>query len=220
MKYLPKEGIIRVADLCCGKSYLSFAVYYYLTRVLNREVSMDCMDLKESVMKYCAEIAGLCGFEGMNFAFGDVTKYEPANKPHLVISLHACDIATDIVLDRGIALSADVILSTPCCHRDLSRKLQCPDLDFIADHSILKSKFCDAATDALRILRLEACGYNCTAIELIDPDDTPKNVLIRAIRRKTVDYGGAIARNAEDKYKNAYLYLTGKEAPELPVAVK
>ena len=220
VKYLPKEGAVRVADLCCGKSYLSFAVYHYLTVVLEREVHMTCMDLKESVMDYCREVSVKCGFSGMSFEAGDVSRYFPDEKPHLVISLHACDIATDIVLDRGIALSADVILSTPCCHRDLSRKLQCPDLDFIADHSILKSKFCDAATDALRILRLEACGYNCTAIELIDPDDTPKNVLIRAIRRKTVDYGGAIARNAEDKYKNAYLYLTGKEAPELPVAVK
>ena len=220
VKYLPSKGVIRVADLCCGKSYLSFAVYHYLTVCLERQVCMTCMDLKESVMEYCRDVALKCNFDGMQFEAGDVSLYSPSEKPHLVVSLHACDIATDIVLDRGITLSADVILSTPCCHRDLSRKLQCSELDFIASHSILKSKFCDAATDALRILRLEACGYNCTAIELIDPDDTPKNVLIRAIRRKGIDYGGAAAHSAETKYKNAYFYLTGKEAPELPVAVK
>ena len=217
VKYLPKDGELRVADLCCGKSYLSFAVYHYLTVCLDRKVIMMCMDLKESVMEYCADVALKCGFEGMNFKAGDVSLYAPQDKPHLVVSLHACDVATDIVLDRGIALSADVILSTPCCHRDLSRKLDCPELGFIAAHSILKSKFCDAATDALRILRLEACGYNCTAIELIDPEDTPKNVLIRAIKRKNIDYGGTASRTAAQKYRNAYLYLTGKEAPELPV---
>ncbi len=217
IKYLPKNGEIRVADLCCGKSYLSFAVYHYLTVTLGRQVSMHCMDLKQSVMDYCTEVAKKCGFSGMTFEAGDVSLYKPCENPNLVISLHACDIATDIVLDQGIKLCADVILSTPCCHRDLSRRLDCPDLDFISKHSILKSKLCDAATDALRILRLEACGYNCTAIELIDPDDTPKNVLIRAIKRKTVEYGGAIMKNAAEKYKNAHLYLTGKEAPELPV---
>ncbi len=220
VKYLPREGEIRVADLCCGKSYLSFAVYHYLTNDLSRDVSMYCMDLKESVMDYCAEVAEKCGFKGMSFASGDVNEYFPENKPHLVVSLHACDIATDIVLDKGISLSADVILSTPCCHRDLSRRLDCPELDFISKHSILKSKFCDAATDALRILRLEACGYNCTAIELIDPDDTPKNVLIRAIKKKSIDYGGAASNAAAEKYKNAHLYLTGKEAPALPVMAK
>ena len=211
MKYLPKEGIIRVADLCCGKSYLSFAVYYYLNRVLKREVSMDCMDLKESVMKYCSEIADLCGFEGMNFAFGDVTKYEPAEKPHLVISLHACDIATDIVLERACSLGAEAILSTPCCHRQLSRDLDCEPLKFVSANSILKSKLCDALTDALRVLRLEAEGYVADAVELIDPDDTPKNVLIRAHKNKKLSYG----QRKADEYKSAYKYLTGKDAPLL-----
>ncbi len=220
VKYLPKEGEVRVADLCCGKSYLSFAVYYYLTVCLDRKVSMFCIDIKASVMEYCADAADKCGFDGMRFEAGDVNGYKPEKKPHLVVSLHACDVATDIVLDKGMSLSADVILSTPCCHRDLSRRLDCTELEFISRHSILKSKFCDAATDALRILRLEACGYSCTAIELIDPDDTPKNVLIRAIKKKTVDYGNSASRAAAEKYKNAHLYLTGKEAPELPVILK
>ena len=217
IKYLPKNGEIRVADLCCGKSYLSFAVYYYLNIVLSREVSMMCIDLKESVMDYCRGVAEKCGFDNMIFQAGDINKYSPELAPHLVVSLHACDIATDIVLDKSASLGADVILSTPCCHRDLSRKLDCPDLDFIAKHSILKSKMCDAATDALRILRLEAMGYNCTAMELIDPDDTPKNVLIRALKKKNLDYKGAASKEAFEKYKAAYYFLCAKEAPDLPV---
>ena len=177
------------------------------------------MDLKESVMEYCRGVAEKCGFSGMMFEAGDINLYAPNEAPHLVVSLHACDIATDIVLDKSIKLGADVILSTPCCHRDLSRKLDCRELDFIAKHSILKSKMCDAATDALRILRLEACGYNCTAIELIDPDDTPKNVLIRAIKRKNIDYKGTSCADSYEKYKSAYKFLCSKEAPELPVNV-
>ncbi len=208
MKYIPKDGTIYVADLCCGKSYLSFAVYYYLTKVLSREVFMDCMDLKESVMNYCSEIAQKCGFDGMHFSAGDVTGYEPANKPHLVVSLHACDVATDIVLERACTLGADVILSTPCCHRQLSRELDCEPLKFVSSNSVLKSKMCDALTDALRVLRLEAEGYKAEAVELIDPDDTPKNVLIRAHKNKNLSYG---RNNKIDEYKTAYKFLTGKE---------
>ncbi len=217
MKYLPESGEVRVADLCCGKSYLSFAVYYYLNVCLGRKVSMLCMDLKESVMDYCRDVAAKCAFDGMTFMAGDINLFETEEAPHLVVSLHACDIATDIVLDKSISLGADVILSTPCCHRDLSRKLDCAELDFVSRHSILKSKMCDALTDSLRILRLEACGYNCTAIELIDPDDTPKNVLIRAIKRKTIDYKETACLASHERYKAAYKFLCSEEAPELPV---
>ncbi len=212
MKYIPKNGTIYVADLCCGKSYLSFAVYYYLTKVLSREVSMDCMDLKESVMNYCSQIAQKCGFVGMHFSAGDVTKYEPEHNPHMVISLHACDIATDIVLERACTLGADVILSTPCCHRQLSRELDCEPLKFVSSNSVLKSKMCDALTDALRVLRLEAEGYKADAVELIDPEDTPKNVLIRAHRNRNLSYG---RQNKIDEYKTAYKFLTGKDTVSL-----
>lgn len=211
IKYLPRDGELRVADLCCGKSYLSFAVYYYLEKILSRSVAMDCMDLKVSVMEYCADIASLCHFNGMRFSSGDVTKYEPKEKPHLVISLHACDVATDIVLERACALGAEVILSTPCCHRQLSRDLDCESLSFATHSSILKSKMCDAFTDSLRVLRLEAEGYIADAVELIDPEDTPKNVLIRAHKNRNLTYGSKKA----DEYKNAYKFLTGKEAPSL-----
>lgn len=212
---LPQTGLLHVADLCCGKSYLSFAVYHYLTHIQKRDVVMDCVDLKESVMQDCAQIAAQCDFTGMHFRAGDVSKFQTDTSIDLLISLHACDTATDLVLDRGIVLGAKVILATPCCHRQLSRELNCSSLSFIARHSVLKYKFCDAATDALRILRLEACGYVCDALEFTDPEDTPKNVLIRAIRRSSItNYKGA----KEERYREAYFYLTGREATALPAA--
>lgn len=210
---LPSEGDIVVADLCCGKSYLSFAVYHYLSDVLHRRVVMDCIDLKESVMSFCSDIASKCGFNGMHFTAGNIDEYKPVQRPHLVISLHACDTATDIVLEKAVALGADMIFSTPCCHRQLSRELDCGELSFVSS-SILKSKMCDALTDSLRVLRLEASGYKADAVELIDPEDTPKNVLIRAFRRKEPVYGKAAAAKAE-KYKNAYRFLCSKEPPKL-----
>lgn len=208
LKELPVAGTLNVADLCCGKSYLSFAVYHYLVNVLKRDVEMDCMDLKESVMLDCARIASLCGFAKMHFQAGDVSKYTTDKPIHLLISLHACDTATDLVLERGITLGAKAILATPCCHRQLSRELDCPPLSFISRHPVLKYKLCDAATDALRILHLEACGYTCDALEFTDPEDTPKNVLIRAVRRGGVDYKKAAGNDAQARYQEALRYLT------------
>lgn len=214
LKELPTVGTLHIADLCCGKSYLSFAVYHYLVHILKRDVVMDCMDLKESVMRDCARIASLCGFAEMHFQAGDVSKYTTDKPVHLLISLHACDTATDLVLDRGIVLGAQAILATPCCHRQLSRELNCPSLSFISRHPVLKYKFCDAATDALRILRLEAHGYTCDALEFTDPEDTPKNVLIRAVRRGGVDYKKAVGNDAQARYQEALRYLTGMKTED------
>jgi hypothetical protein len=210
VKYLPKEGVIRCADLCCGKSYLSFAAYHYLSNILGREIDMTCIDLKESVIDYCAQSAKSLRFDGMHFICDNIANYNPSKPPHLVISLHACDTATDIVLDCASSNRAKVILSTPCCHHELFRKMNCPTLGFIEERSILKQKFCDAATDSMRLLRLEAMGYRTDAIELIDPEETPKNVLLRGIL--TGDYNEKKA----DEYRAAYKFLTGTAPKELP----
>lgn len=181
---LPGEGELTVCDLCCGKSYLTFAVYYYLTQMKGRAVRMYGVDRKADVMDYCARVAKDLGFAGMSFYAMNIEDFAPENEPQLVISLHACDIATDIVLANAVRLGAEVILSTPCCHHEMMRQLDCPTLSFLEEHSILKQKFCDAATDALRAKRLEAEGYAVHVMELIDPEETPKNALIKAIRRK------------------------------------
>ena len=211
LKYLPADGTIRVADLCSGKSYLSFAVYHCLTVLWHREVEMTCVDLKESVMRECAEIAASVGFIGMTFLARNIDEYNPAEHPHLVVSLHACDTATDIVLRYAATHGADVILSTPCCHRALSREIDCAPLSFITSYGILNDKLCTAATDGLRLQYLRAEGYRTDAIELIDPGDTPKNVLLRAIRQKSFRPDSPEAERARAAYRDAYRFLTGKE---------
>jgi hypothetical protein len=129
----------------------------------------------------------------------------------MVISLHACDIATDIVLDFAAKHGAKVILSTPCCHHEMKNNLCCEPLDFIAKRPVLKQKLCDAATDALRLLKLEAEGYRVDATEFIDPEDTPKNVMLRAHRKKHFPKSEKLAKTEE--YRAIYRFLYGKDAP-------
>ena len=208
---LPAEGTLNVADLCCGKSYLSFAVYHYFTAIKGRTVRMVGVDMKAEVMAECDTIARNLGMEGLSFVCGDVTLYEfpEGAQVHMVISLHACDIATDIVLDKATEWGAKVILSTPCCHHDLNRRLNSPALSFVAEHSMLRQKLCDAATDALRLKKLEANGYDVTALELIDPEETPKNIMLRGIRRYSPD--SARCKKAAEEYAAAYEFLTGEK---------
>ncbi len=208
---LPAEGVLNICDLCCGKSYLSFAVYHYFTAVKGREVRMVGVDMKAEVMADCEGIARRLGMEGLTFVCADVAQYAFPDAVHMVISLHACDTATDLVLDKAVEWGAKVILSTPCCHHDLNRRLASPALGFIAEHSMLRQKLCDAATDALRLKRLEACGYDVCALELIDPEETPKNVMLRGIRR--YDPASSRCRRAAQAYAEAYAFLTGENPP-------
>lgn len=208
---LPSKSI-RICDLCCGKSYLSFAAYHYFSSVRKMEVSMTGVDLKPDVISDCAKIANELGFDGLEFICGDINDYTPDKAPSLVISLHACDIATDIVLTKAAEWKTDVILSTPCCHHELNHSISCPELEFITKHSMLRQKLCDAATDALRLLRLEAQGYTTTTIELIDPNETPKNVMLRAIKRKSFDENSKEAIAAKESYLNAKKFLCGENS--------
>ena len=209
--HLPAEGVLNIADLCCGKSYLSFAVYHYFTAIKGRTVRMVGVDMKAEVMAECDAIARNLHMEGLSFVCDDVTLYEfpEGAQVHMVISLHACDIATDIVLDKATEWGAKVVLSTPCCHHDLNRRLNSPALSFVAEHSMLRQKLCDAATDALRLKKLEANGYDVTALELIDPEETPKNVMLRGIRKYNPD--SPRCKKAAQEYAAAYEFLTGEK---------
>ena len=140
------------------------------------------VDLKKDVIEYCSEVAKGLGFNGLRFECGDVSRFTPPVTPDLVISLHACDVATDYVLAGAIKTDAKVILSTPCCQHELNSQLKCDALSVITEHSLLKQKLAVAATDALRAKMLEIYGYKVTVCELIDPEETPKNVLIRAVK--------------------------------------
>ena len=206
---LPVEGEIRICDLCCGKSYLSFAVYHYFANVLGRRVRMTGVDLKPDVVAHCNDVAKKLRFEGLEFLCGDINEYRVEEKVHLVISLHACDTATDLVLGKAMDWNADVILSTPCCHHELNHTLNCAPLAFIAEHSMLRQKLCDAATDALRLKLLEANGYSVCALELIDPEETPKNIMLRALRRLNFDPASAEAHRLREEYDRAKAFLLG-----------
>ena len=203
---LPTDEL-RICDLCCGKSYLSFAVYHYFANVKGIRVHMTGIDLKPDVIDYCSKIARQLHFDGLEFLCGDIRAYETEVAPQLVVSLHACDIATDIVLEKAVAWQTDVILSTPCCHHELNHRIDCEALSFITDYSMLRQKLCDAATDALRLCHLQAEGYTTAAIELIDPDETPKNIMLRAIRKKHFSKESKEAKEALARYEAAKAFL-------------
>lgn len=206
---LPKSGTLTVYDLCCGKSYLSFAVYYYLHTLRGREVDMLCMDLKEDVIAYCRGVAEEAGFSGMRFVAGDIRLTPRDVSPDLVVSLHACDIATDIVLDTAADLGAKVILSTPCCHRYLNHRLADPALAFVSAYPHLRGKLCEVLTEGLRLARLKSRGYAVTASELTDPDDTPKNTLLIARKRADFRADSAEAAALTAEYRALVTRLAG-----------
>ena len=192
---LPSDKELLIYDLCCGKSYLTFATYYYLTEIKGRRVRMLGMDLKRDVIAWCEGVASELGYSGMRFVCDDIRNTPKNESPDMVISLHACDLATDVVIDTAIKLKASLILSTPCCHRYLNDKINQERLSFVTDYPHLRNKLCEAITDSIRIARLKANGYATAALELTDPEDTPKNTLIRAIRipRSEADTEKAIA---------------------------
>ena len=206
---LSHDGELLVYDLCCGKSYLSFAVYYFLTEIKGRKTRLLGIDLKRDVIDYCLKIARECGFSGMEFIYDDVKNTPKDVTPDMVISLHACDLATDIVINTAAELGARVILSTPCCHRYLNGKVKADELSFVTAFPHLSNKLCEAITDSLRALRLRALGYTVTVCELTDPENTPKNTLIRAIKKPLAK---AEIEKRREEYEKALTFLMGDGA--------
>ena len=205
---LPKEGALHILDLCCGKSYLSFAVYHYLTAIKGREVELLGADLKRDVILWCENLAREIGFDGMRFVCRDIKELPRDKTCDMVISLHACDVATDIVLEQAIEREAGVILSTPCCHRYMRDRIKREELSFVTENPHIANKLAEAITDSLRVMRLRAAGYDTVATELTDPDDTPKNTLIKAIKR------GAPSEELYAKYQATLRYITGEDADD------
>ena len=204
-KNLPANKPLTVYDLCCGKSYLSFAVYYYLTKVKGREVNLLGVDLKRDVIAWCDSTARALGYTGMKFLYDDIANVPKDTAVDMVISLHACDTATDIVLSCAAELGAKVILSTPCCHRYLNNKISAKELSFVTKHPQLSGKLCEAITDAIRLSRLECYGYTVMAKELTDPDDTPKNTLITAVKGSADEEAIRLAKARYDAILNFVL---------------
>ena len=182
LPYLPEGRTIRVLDFGCGKSYLTFAVYYYLHELLGRDISVTGLDLKADVIKKCSDLAGKYGYSELHFRVGDVADFDTENTVDLMVTLHACDTATDYALYKAALWKAGVILSVPCCQHELNRQIKGELLEPVLGYGILKERISALLTDGIRAELLKACGYNVQLLEFIDMEHTPKNILIRAVK--------------------------------------
>ena len=184
---------INVLDFGCGKSYLTFALYYYLKNYRkDLTFSIVGLDLKKDVIEFCNKLAKKLNYENLEFLNGNIKDYNKSKEVDLVFSLHACNNATDYSLEKALSLDAKAILAVPCCHHEFFEKIQknknsefYNTLKIMADNGVVLDKFATLATDSFRSLSLELCGYKTKMIEFIDMEHTPKNILIKAIKSKS-----------------------------------
>lgn len=185
-----EEGrTLNIIDFGCGKSYLTFALYYYL-KVMNKyDIRVTGLDLKKDVIESCQALADKFGYDGLKFLVGDISTYEGAEQVDMVVTLHACDTATDYALAKAVGWNAKVILSVPCCQHELNRQMNCPALAPVLKYGIIKERMAALMTDAIRANLLENQGYDTQLLEFIDLENTPKNLLIRAVKKDRIRYG-------------------------------
>ena len=180
---LPKDRTIRIIDFGCGKSYLTFAMYYYLHELQHRDIQVTGLDLKTDVIQHCNELAEKLGYDRLKFERGLFSTYEGTDVADMVVTLHACDLATDYALDKAVKWGARVILAVPCCQHELNRQIKCDPLKPVLKYGIIKERVAALLTDALRANLLEQQGYETQILEFIDMEHTPKNLLIRAVKK-------------------------------------
>lgn len=179
---LDKDRPLTILDFGCGKSYLTFAMYYYLKVLNGYDLSIIGLDLKADVIETCSRLRDKYGYEKLEFIQGDIAGYDGVDTVDMVVSLHACDTATDYALYKAVLWKAKVILSVPCCQHELNGQMQCGPLNPLLKHGIIKERLATLATDSLRAQLLEESGYKVQLLEFIDMEHTPKNILIRAVR--------------------------------------
>ena len=179
---LPKDRELTIIDFGCGKSYLTFAMYYYLCECLGYSVNMIGLDLKTDVIRHCNALRDKYGYKNLNFLHGDIADFEGVDHVDMVVTLHACNTATDFALYKAVRWGAGVILSVPCCQHELNAQIRNEAMKPVLKYGLLKERMAALITDGLRGQLLEAMGYKTQLLEFIDMEHTPKNILIRAVR--------------------------------------
>ena len=201
---LPSDRPLKIVDFGCGKAYLTFALYYYVVKILGREAAITGLDLKEDVIDYCNKVAKELNYDSLEFQKGDIKDYSRTQDVDMVIMLHACDNATDEGIVQSLKFNAKIIIAVPCCQHEFFRQIGNDNLHPMLQFGILKERFSALATDSLRAQLLKALGFDVSVMEFIDTEHTPKNIAIRAIRN-----GGFNTKEyAEYEAFRDYLHLT------------
>lgn len=210
-RYILEEGVKVpfLQDLGCGKSYLTFAMYYYLHELKKYDIRIIGLDLKSEVIRHCNELAEKYGYEKLQFLEGDIADYEGVNRVDMVVTLHACNTATDYALAKAVGWNAKVILSVPCCQHEINEQFEAGEtpevLATVMEYGLLRERFAALVTDGLRAKYLESEGYETQVLEFIDMEHTPKNILLRAVRRGKTD--GAIEAESRKKLEECEAFL-------------
>ncbi len=197
-----------ILDAACGKSYLSFVLNFYMREILKKKCKFIGVDYSQIVIDASKKTAKNLGYNNMEFIKADLTEYTPSVRPDIVVSLHACDTATDMALALGIRSGSRAIVSVPCCHKDILKQYSYEPFEAITKHGILKARLADTLTDGIRAAYLESVGYKVSMIEYISPLETPKNIMIRAV------YTGRKNEKSKQDYENLKEMLHVKPAIE------
>lgn len=214
---LPKDRETVMIDFGCGKSYLTFAMYYYLHELKGYDVRIIGLDLKEDVIHNCQKLAEKYGYEKLTFLAGDIADYDGVDSVDMVVTLHACDTATDYALDKAVRWGAKVILSVPCCQHELNGQIHNDLLGPVMKYGLIKERMAALFTDAIRANLLEEAGYQVQVLEFIDMEHTPKNILIRAVKGAGKQSGEELKKLMDELHVHptlAALMEDGKDASD------